>query len=199
MATEREISVRALTGAELDAALPDLARLRIAVFRAFPYLYDGDEAYEAAYLREFAAAPHAALIAALDGDMIVGAATASPLSAQKPEFQEPFATRGINVTKTFYFGESVLLPDYRGRGIGHAFFDAREDAARAAGATSSCFCAVIRAADHPQRPADYRPLDGFWRARGYSPVEGFVTNFDWAEASSPEEIPHAMQYWMRAL
>eukprot|EP01031_Cornospumella_fuschlensis_P048144 gene48144-58971_t len=30
--------------------LPALARLRITVFRDFPYLYDGDPAYEAAYL-----------------------------------------------------------------------------------------------------------------------------------------------------
>ena len=31
--------------------------IAIAVFAAFPYLYDGDAAYEADYLREFAAAP----------------------------------------------------------------------------------------------------------------------------------------------
>ena len=40
------IRVERLTGAALAAALPDVARLRIAVFRAYPYLYDGDAAYE---------------------------------------------------------------------------------------------------------------------------------------------------------
>ena len=30
-----------LTGAAIEPALPDIARLRIAVFRDFPYLYDG--------------------------------------------------------------------------------------------------------------------------------------------------------------
>ena len=37
--------VEALTGNALDAALDAVARLRIEVFSAFPYLYDGDLAY----------------------------------------------------------------------------------------------------------------------------------------------------------
>jgi GNAT superfamily N-acetyltransferase len=69
---------------------------------------------------------------------------------QKAAFREPFAARGIDVTRLFYFGESVLLPEYRGHGIGHAFFDAREAAARRAGASAACFAAVVRAPDHPR-------------------------------------------------
>jgi len=49
------ITTRTLTGDGLTAALADLARLRIAVFRDWPYLYDGDEAYEREYLRAYAA------------------------------------------------------------------------------------------------------------------------------------------------
>ena len=65
------VAVRTLTGAEISAALDDLAQLRIEVFRAFPYLSDGDVADERDYIAEFAAAPHAALVAAFDGDRIV--------------------------------------------------------------------------------------------------------------------------------
>jgi hypothetical protein len=45
----------------------------------------------------------------------------------------PFIAAGGNVDHIFYFGESVLLPQFRGMGIGHHFFDEREAAARAAG------------------------------------------------------------------
>src|SRR3712207_8363574 len=56
----------------------------------------------------------------------------------------------------YYFGESVLLPAYRRRGIGHAFFDAREQAALEYGFRIAAFCAVERPADDPRMPPDYR-------------------------------------------
>lgn len=193
------IEVRPLTGTEILAAINDLAALRIAVFAAFPYLYDGEADYEADYLKEFIAAPDAVLVAAFDRQRIVGAATASPMWAQKPEFRAPYEQRGIDTRTLFYFGESVLLSEYRGKGIGHAFFDHREAQARKCGATASTFAAVIRPPDHPARPQDYVPLDGFWRKRGYAPVEGFITELGWKEHGEEEESLKRMQCWMHIL
>jgi GNAT superfamily N-acetyltransferase len=193
------VEVRPLTGGEIDAAIDDLARLRIEVFAAWPYLYDGDAAYEADYLREFVAAPDAVLVAAFDGARIVGAATGSPMHANRPEFRAPFEERGIDTATLFYFGESVLLPSYRGKGIGHAFFDHREAHARTHGATATHFAAVIRADDHPARPAGYVPLDAFWRKRGYAPLPGFVTQLAWKELGEASESLKPMQYWLRQL
>ncbi len=115
------VQVARLTGEALHAALDDLAALRIAVFAAYPYLYAGSKEYERKYLAEFTASPDAVLVAARDGERIVGAATASPLAAQDDYIREPFARCGIDQARVFYFGESVLLPEYRGQGIGHAF------------------------------------------------------------------------------
>ncbi|HQV03616.1 MULTISPECIES: GNAT family N-acetyltransferase [unclassified Novosphingobium] len=193
------LTVRPLTGAEIRAAIADLAALRIAVFAAFPYLYDGDAGYEAEYLKEFVAAPDAVLVAAFDADRIVGAATASPMWAQKAEFRAPFEARGIATDRLFYFGESVLLSDYRGHGIGHAFFDHREEQARRCGATAATFAAVIRPDDHPARPDGYTPLEAFWAKRGYAPVPGFITELAWKEHGEAGESLKPMQYWMRAL
>lgn len=193
------VTVRPLTGAELHGAIADLAALRIAVFAAYPYLYDGDAAYEADYLTAFVAARDAVLVAAFAGTQIVGAATASPMAAQKDEFRAPFELRGIDTAALFYFGESVLLPAYRGHGIGHAFFDHREAQALRAGATGATFAAVIRPDDHPARPAGYVPLDGFWTKRGYAPIDGFVTQLGWKEHREAEESLKPLQYWIRKL
>lgn len=193
------IAVRALTGAALQAALGDLASLRIAVFAAFPYLYAGSEGYERDYLAEFTAADGAVLVAAFDGARIVGAATASPLAAQDGYIRAPFARLGIDPAPVFYFGESVLLPEYRGQGIGHAFFDQREAAARAWGAAQASFCAVVRPPDHPLRPADYVPLDAFWQRRGYAPVAGLTGEFRWQEHGEAAESAKPMQFWMGTL
>ena len=191
------VSVRTLAGPELAAALDDLAALRIAVFAAFPYLYDGDPAYERRYLADYAADEDAVLVAAFDGPRIIGAATAAPMRHQTPAFRAPFAAAGLDPARLFYFGESVLLPAYRGRGIGHAFFDAREAQARACGAEATCFAAVIRPGDHPARPADHWPLDSFWRRRGYAPVEGLVVPLAWKEHGEREESDKPMQVWLR--
>ncbi|WP_188054683.1 GNAT family N-acetyltransferase [Sphingosinithalassobacter sp. CS137] len=191
--------ILSLTGASIEPMIAELARLRIAVFRAWPYLYQGDERYEREYLRAFACAPHAVLVVARDGRTIVGAATASPMTGQDAEVRSPFAQRNIPIDDLFYFGESVLLSEYRGRGVGHAFFDAREAHARACGADRTTFCAVVRPSDHPLRPADNRPLDGFWRKRGYAPVKGLTTSFEWKDIDRAESDPHPMQFWMRGL
>ena len=191
------VDIRPLTGQEILAAIDDLARLRMAVFAEWPYIYDGDPEYEADYLREFIEAPDGILVVACDGNRIVGAATASPMWAQKEEFRKPFESHGIDTSSLFYFGESVLLPEYRGQGIGHAFFDHREGQALKCGARAATFAAVIRPDDHPARPAGYVPLDRFWRKRGYAPVEGFVTELAWKEHDEAGESPKPMQYWLR--
>lgn len=193
------IRVETLTGEALAARIDALAALRIAVFRAFPYLYDGDAAYERDYLRAYAESAGAVVIGAFDGDRLVGAATAAPMEDHADAFAAPFEARGHDLTDILYFGESVLLPDYRGHGIGHAFFDGREAHARALGRHYATFCAVIRPPDHPLRPADYAPLDPFWQKRGYAPLDGVTTGFSWKDIGEPEETEKQMQFWMKGL
>ncbi|MEO3416792.1 GNAT family N-acetyltransferase [Roseovarius sp. CAU 1744] len=192
------IRVDRLTGEALGAALEDVARLRIEVFRAFPYLYDGDTAYEAAYLQTYRDSPDAILVGAFDGARLVGASTGTPME-DHGEFAAAFAGRDIDLTGVFYCAESVLLPDYRGHGVGHAFFDKREAHARDLGRAYSAFCAVVRPGDHPLRPAGYAPLDPFWRKRGYAPLEGVTATYRWKDLDQPDETDHALQFWMRPL
>lgn len=189
--------VERLTGDTVEAALDDLAQLRITVFRAFPYLYDGDAAYEAHYMRSYRDNPRAVLVVARDGGRIVGAATGMPLRDHGDASQ--LVGELPPRERVFYCAESVLLPEYRGRGTGHAFFDQREAFARDAGFDYSLFCSVQRAENHPMRPDGYLPLDGFWRKRGYAPVPGAQARFHWTDVGDSEETPHHLQCWMRGL
>jgi len=193
------IRVEALTGARLKAHLPDVARLRIEVFRDFPYLYDGDLDYEARYMASFAASADALVVAAFVGDAVVGASTAAPLATQMAEVREPFRVRGEDLSRYFYFGESVLSGAYRGAGIGVRFFEERERHARACGAAIATFCAVVRGRDHPARPADYVPLDAFWTKRGFAVAPGLLCQLSWKEIGAAEETPKTMQFWTKRL
>ena len=197
---KKVLDVRSVTGAELAAVLPDLARLRIIVFRDWPYLYDGSLAYEQEYLAKFAAAKGAVCVVAYDGKDIVGASTGAPMIEHADEFGAPFKKAGYDISKIFYCGESVLLKSHRGFGLGHAFFDGREaQAKRLGGFTHSTFCRVVRPDDHPLKPNDYLPLDGFWTKRGYAPVEGLSATYDWKDVDQQGETVHHMQFWMRKL
>ncbi|MDM7459891.1 MAG: GNAT family N-acetyltransferase [Paracoccus sp. (in: a-proteobacteria)] len=192
------VTTRVLTGEALGAALEDVARLRMTVFRDFPYLYDADADDERDYLQAYQS-PGAVVVAALDGTRIVGAATGAPMSDHAADFAAAFEGRPEPLDWIFYCGESVLLPEYRGQGLGHAFFDAREAHARALGARWSAFCSVIRPPDHPARPARWRDLGPFWRKRGYAVLPGVVARFVWKDVGEPARTEKNLQFWMRAL
>ena len=193
------LDVRPLTGADLSAVLLDVARLRMTVFREWPYLYEGSFDYEHRYLQSYRDSAGAILVGAFDGDTLVGAATGTPMEDHAEDFGAAFERAGMALTDIFYCAESVLLPAYRGRGIGHAFFDAREDHARRLGRRISAFCAVQRPSDHPARPADYAPLDPFWRKRGYAPLPGFVASFSWTDVGEDAQSAKPMQFWSKPL
>ena len=193
------LRIETLTGAALEAALDDVARLRIEVFRAWPYLYDGDLAYERDYLQSYRDSAGAVVVGAFDADRLVGAATGTPLADHADDFAAAFAQSTLNMADIFYCAESVLLPAYRGQGAGHGFFDAREAHARELGFAKSAFCSVIRSKEHPLHPTGYTPLDPFWRKRGYQPLPGVAAEFAWKDIDQPKETTKTLQFWLRDL
>jgi GNAT superfamily N-acetyltransferase len=188
------------TGEAVAPYLGDLARLRIAVFRDYPYLYEGSAAYESDYLAAYARSPRSVFVLALDGDEVVGASTGIPLLDDQPAFQAPFRAQGHALEQVFYFGESVLLRAYRGQGIGHRFFDEREAHARRLGGFAlTAFCAVERPHDDPRRPADYRPNDVFWSKRGYRRQHDLFCELSWREPGQAAASSHLLRFWLRPL
>jgi len=196
---EDTLTVTTLHGSGLLPLLDDVARLRIGVFNAWPYLYEGSLDYERDYLAAYAATADAVCVVARAGGEVVGASTGLPLLDDGPAFRQPFEAVGIDPAQVFYFGESVLLPAWRGRGIGHAFFDAREAHARALGRFAmTAFCAVDREADDPRRPPGHRDNDAFWHKRGYARRPGMTLHLRWQEAGRGEVL-HPLTFWTRML
>jgi GNAT superfamily N-acetyltransferase len=187
------------SGPALLPLLPALARLRIAVFRDWPYLYEGDEAYEREYLRAYAEKPGAAVVACFAGEEVVGAATCQPMAETHDEVKDAFLGRGLDPARFCYFGESVLLSAHRGRGAGVRFFVEREAQARRLGLDYVSFCAVEREPSDPRRPAGHQPLDAFWRKRGYTHYPDLACTLSWQEVGAAEETPHRLSFWIKPL
>ncbi len=184
-------------GPRLAPHLDALGALRIAVFRDYPYLYDGTLDYERDYLRTYLTSPDSLVVLVIDDETLVGASTCLPLAQEGPEFQAPFGQAGLEIDGICYFGESILLPDYRGRGIGKRFFQRREEHAQKLGARLTTFCAVDRPDDHPLRPPGYRPLDEFWTSLGYLRRPELRAEFVWKEIGEAAESPKPLTFWTR--
>lgn len=193
-----QLDFRTVAGPQLAAELPELSRLRLEVFREFPYLYAGDEEEERRYLRSFAATEGAIAVVARAGRKVVGMSTALPLVEAEPAFTAPFQMAGLDPGKWFYFGESVLLPGFRGRGAGRRFFVDREKRAASRGYARQCFCAVVREEGHLLRGDDYRPLDAFWRRLGYQRQADLTARLAWPQTDSAgAPVSNRLVFWTK--
>jgi len=187
------------TGAEIASYADALAGLRIAVFREYPYLYEGSLDYERQYLASYASSPDGLVVLVIDGDRVVGASTAMPLTQHSDAVVPPLARAGIAPETVYYFGESVLEPAYRGRGFGAAFFVERERRARELGYRVAAFCAVDRPADHPRRPPGYVAPGALWRRHGFVRRPDIVGEFAWQDLGESTETTKPMVFWLKEL
>lgn len=186
-------------GAELAPHIDALGALRIAVFHEYPYLYVGNLENERDYLGTYVRSSGSLVVLVFDDERVVGATTCLPMTDEGPEFKAAFEQAGHDLSKICYFGESILLPEYRGRGLGKEFFVRREAHARALGMTKSTFCAVDRDGKHPLQPEGYRPLDEFWRSQGYVKHPELQATFVWKEIGEEEESPKTLTFWVKEL
>ena len=183
---------------EIKTVFEDLANLRITVFRDYPYLYEGTLEYEKEYLQTYVKSKKSFLFTVFEGDKMVGAATCIPLADETEEVKKPFIEAGMDINTIFYFGESILLPQFRGLGIGNRFFEEREAHAQHFGTFKiTCFCAVERPENHPLKPKSYAPLNNFWIKRGYQKEISLQSKFDWLDINDTTSTLKSMTYWTK--
>lgn len=189
--------IKRVSGKAIIPWIPAVARLRIQVFRDFPYLYDGSEAYEERYLKRYTTSNGTVVVLVLDDNRVVGASTGMPMYEEDDAVRRPFEKKGYDPDDIFYFGESVLLPEYRGLGYGVRFFEEREAHALALGYKITTFCAVDRPANHQKKPTGYQPLDHFWEKRGYKKLPEMKSTFIWKDLDEAVESPKTLTYWIK--
>ncbi|MDD4975294.1 MAG: GNAT family N-acetyltransferase [Bacteriovorax sp.] len=195
-----EIKYYRLRGEEGRKFVDELANLRINVFRDYPYLYEGDVTYEKKYLETYFNSEYSFILLLQHNEKFIGATTAIWAQDEGQEFRDPFEKYGLDPKNICYFGESILLQEYRGQGLGKVFFKEREDFARSLGFIKYiAFCAVIRPEDHPLKPVNYRPLDDFWKSQGFHLVDKLTTEYSWKDLNSSFETSKKMQYWLKSI
>ncbi len=193
------IKIMRVKGAGVIPYIPELAKLRIEIFHAYPYLYVGDIENEEKYLQTYVQCSESVAVLALHHGQVIGASTAIPLEFETIEVQKPFLERDIAIKTVFYFGESVLKPDYRGQGVYRHFFTEREVAAKEYGCQTAAFAAVEREMNDPRKPKDYVPLDTVWKHFGYVKHPELCTHFEWKEIGEASRSKKPLIFWLKNL
>lgn len=191
------VKISLIKGSEIIQHLEALAKLRIEIFKEYPYCYDGDMEYERKYLSRYAECNESIMVLAKINDQIIGASTAIPLVDETDAFKEPYLSEDIR--KIFYLGESVILPEHRGKHFYQHFFRLREEAALVYGCKKTVFCAVEREAGDFDKPEGYRPLDLVWSHFKYKKNTARITQYAWKDVNSSHETLKKMVFWEKSL
>lgn len=200
MSLMTDIHVRSFTGAHIKTYLHSIAKLLEEVFREYPYLKETNIEQQIKYIKDAAAHRESIAVLIFDNTTLVGASIGLPLAVEVPEIHRPFLERNLPLANYYFFSASVLLKPYRGRGIGHHFFDVRETHVLHHKKFSHiCFCMPLRPEMDPERPEDYLKLDDFWRKRGYTHHPEMQCELPWIPVNGDQNTTKTMTFWIKSL
>ena len=193
-----EVEIKLFDDGKIHMYIEDIARLRISIFREYPYLYDGDQGYEADYLKKFIHTEDSIMVLAFSDENIVGALTGLPLRCEEPNVREPWIQSNIQVDHLYYFSEGLLRREFRNRGIGRRMFQLAENWVENTHRYKAFTLAtVIRSEDHPRKPENFSSTDRFWEKLGYRKTKDIVCTIPWKEVGEVQESPKPLLFWSK--
>lgn len=194
-----DVKIKKLQGEEVLSYLPDLAALRTSEFKNYPYLYDGDIKREHEYLSTYVKCKDFVLLAMIDDSHVIGVTTGIPIKEEEKAFKIAFIDSKYDIKDVFYLGETIILPEYRGRGLSRLMIKTIEQHAVGQGFKVLSLATINRSPDDIRKPEDYVSLDGLWNKYGYDKQDGIKVNLSWREIGQSEETKQEMIFWFKEL
>ncbi|MDX8430405.1 MAG: GNAT family N-acetyltransferase [Candidatus Algichlamydia australiensis] len=195
MTYKKNIEIISLQGKEILPYLRELARLRMVVFKEWPYLYDGSYDGEEKYLQIYAETQNALFILAIEGGTVIGAVTGIPVSESMEEVQEVFLKKNLPMNKVYYLGEIMLLKEFRNKGTGKKMYLAFEKFLKELKKFEKVvLCEIFRDKSDKRMPTEYKSLTTFWESLGYKRLPNLEASFSYKEMGLSKESSHAMHF-----
>jgi len=132
---------------------------------------------------------------------IVGVAIGTMLSTESDilhRIAEPLQQLGIVTEQCYYFGEMIIVPEYRSKGIGKQMLEALKKTGREQGTDHFCFLSVTRESDDVRRSVEYVASGVIFRKFGFEKTDISVT-FEWATIQADgcvRKSPNRLDLWI---
>ena len=191
-----------LKGLEIEKYLDDVIKLRIAVFREYPYLYDGNIEYEKEYFKDFIKDQTARVILVKDSGKVVAVATSIALSNAHlcDDTHKPFVGKGYDVDRFYYYGEIMIDKAYRNKGISKQIYRLRQKEAVSLGFDMLCFATIIKDTDNV--PVDYFDPSQMWRSMGFVEHLDMQVECEWPKIQndgSTKDQTSKLNFWIKKI
>jgi GNAT superfamily N-acetyltransferase len=194
-------TIKLLTHQEITNALPFVIQQRLTTFSEYPYLYQGTEAEEQAYVNLFLTFSNSAIAIAYYQEKPVGFLMGTSFSAFDQHFQGSlilFKDAGIEPTSYYYFSDLIVVSEHRGRFIGTQLYTVMENFARKQGYTAGC-CVTEIYDTHPLKPTNYKSIKNFLTNLGYT-QSTLAVYHEWAtkqqDGTTYQQV-HPLTYWLK--
>jgi len=198
------LSYKVITGHEIEEYVEHIAGFRLENFQEFPYLYKGDLESERRYVQDYSKHDDSLLVLVFSGKDLVAISTCLPLKAlanELKEIRDKVFDSGRKYKDYFYFAETIISKKFRGQGIVSKILKLQESLARDWGYKYACFITVIRSANDPMRPKNYKDIDPMLEAKGYRKTDLDVI-INWPVIQPDDSIvdqPNHLAFWEKKL
>ncbi len=115
--------------------------------------------------------------------------------------KEIFNKQKTDTEKYYYYGEIIILPEFRGKGLATKLYFAQDKVLKEWGFEHACILTVIRENDHPLRPKHYNSPDNIWKHLGFFQT-GHKANFHWPTIQpdgSSNDASNTLELWSKKI
>lgn len=190
-------------GVKLKKYIDTVSMLRIKIFKEFPYLYEGELNYERSYLEGYCQDPYSMLAVALINGNVVGVSTGIPLLSSSTiisDAKKVFSQKNVDINDYYYYGEVMILPEFRGQGIIKKLYSAQDELIKTWGFNHVSILTVVRENNHPLKPRGYKSSDKMWRYLGFI-RNNLTIQYSWPTLqpdNSVKDTINTLEFWTKS-
>lgn len=198
------VTIEVYVGKDSLDYIETISKLRIEIFKEYPYLYKGDLAYENNYMQGYTQDKRAMIVIAKVDGVLAGVSTGIPLISDSEivaDAKKCFSQQDVEIGDYYYYGEVIVLPEFRGMSLTTKLYEAQNELVKSWGYKHVCILTVVREPDHPLKPNNYVSKDKMWEHLGFFRRK-LTVDYHWPTIQpdkSVQNVNNTLEFWAKDL